>query len=106
MGAFSRRIRNVIQITCEGVDLQTIKNIEFYVKQGPGIFFQYTPSVVSETVMMVDMPYADAMQLRLGDVELQFAFTDANGVPGKTEIIEVPVGELLKEAGYDPVPGS
>ena len=101
-----RRIRNVMQVTCDALDLTTITNIEFYVRQGPGIFFQYTPEVISKNKMLVDVPFADAMQLRLGPVELQFAYTDANGIPGKTEIVEIPVGELLKEAGYDPIPGS
>ena len=96
-----RRIRNLLQITCDDLDLTTISKIEFYVKQA-SLFFQYTPEVRSKTEMLVDVPFEDAMQLRLGEVKLQFAYTDANGFPGKSDILEVPVEELLKEAGYDP----
>lgn len=96
-----RRIRNVLQITCNDLDLTSISKIEFYVKQA-SLFFQYTPDVRSKNEMLVDVPFADAMQLRVGKVEMQFAYTDSNGFPGKSDILEVPVEELLKEAGYDP----
>ena len=33
---------------------------------------------------------------------LQLAFTGADGVPDATDPVEIPVGTLLKEAGYDP----
>jgi hypothetical protein len=97
-----RRIRNTLSITCDDLDLTTISNIEFYVRQA-GLFFQYEPEVKSANEMVVVVPFADAMKLRLGDVQLQFAYTDSEGIPGKSEIREMPVGELLKESGYDPI---
>jgi len=33
-------------------------------------------------------------------VKLQFAFTDANGVPDASDIVSVLVDDLLKETGY------
>lgn len=96
------RIENSLQITCEDVDLTTISNIEFYVRQ-PGFFREYRPEVVSAKEMLVHIPFEDAMELRPSDAMLQFAYTDSNGVPRATEIEEIPVSALLKEAGYDPV---
>ena len=97
-----RRIKNSLSIICDDVDLNTVSNIEFYVRQGR-FFRQYIPEVVSAHEMLVQIPFEDAKQLTTVPVRLQFAFTDAGGNPRSTEIEEMPVGELLKEAGYDPV---
>ena len=97
-----RCIENCLQITCEDVDLKTVSNIEFYLKQGR-FFRQYEPEVVSEHEMLVHIPLKDAKQLTQADVKLQFAYTDVNGIPRATEPETVTVGEFLKEAGYDPV---
>lgn len=97
-----KRIKNSLQITCEGVDLTTVSNIEFYLRQDR-LFFQYSPEVISPSEMLVEVPFEDAMKLISGQVQMQFAFTDAEGNPQATEIETAAVGDLLKEAGYAPI---
>ena len=93
-----RRIANTLQITVTGVDLTEAENIEFYVKTR-GCFFQYTPTVTDATHMTVTVPFEDAMKLDYETVKLQFAFT--LGVEHlASEDIEMPVEDLIKEAGY------
>ena len=97
-----KRIKNSLHITCDDVDLTAVSRIEFYLRQSR-FFRQYTPKVLSTHEMLVEIPFEDARMLMAADVQLQFAFVDANGNPRATEIETVPVGDLLKEAGYDPV---
>lgn len=96
------KIRNQLKITCADIDLTTLTNIEFFVKQ-LGFFRYYTPTVLSSTEMAVVIPYQDAMDLTKGTVDLQFAFKDAEGNPDASEIVTTNVKDLLKEVGYDPV---
>ena len=96
-----KKIKNQLKITCTDIDLTEITNIEFYVKQLK-FFGCYTPSVLSSTEMTVTIPFEDAKKLKRGEVELQFAFTDRNGIPDASEPTTIPVGKLLKEMGYDP----
>lgn len=64
--------------------------------------FEYVPTVVDETHLLVTIPFADAMQLDPGrSARLQLALTDADGNPQAADIVTQPVKELLKEAGYD-----
>lgn len=99
------RIKNTLRIPCEGVDLTTVSDIEFYIRQ-LGLFLQYTPVVVSANELLVEIPFEDAMRLRKGEVRLQFAFTDANGIPDASEIATDEAEELLKEAGYGQLKGT
>lgn len=95
------KIENYLHIEVTGVDLTQVTDLEFYIRQGIK-FWQYKPSVVSESEMTVRIPYEDAMYLRGGGfVQLQFTFM-RNGVPGASEIDSKIVGDLLKEAGYNP----
>jgi len=96
------KIQNQLHISCEDADLTTASNIEFYLRQGT-LFKQYSPTVVSDHEMLVVIPREDAMKLKYGTTELQFAFTDAGGNPRASEVERIPVGRLLKEAGYDPI---
>jgi hypothetical protein len=96
------KIENRLKITCEDVDLTTLINIEFYVRQAR-FFGCYSPTVISSTEMVVIIPFEDAKKLHSGKVELQFAFTDANGNPDASDSVVCEVGNLLKEVGYDPV---
>ena len=97
------RIRNELHIEVEGVDLTTVRNIEFYVRQGKCFFRTYPAIVVSPTEMTVSIPFEDAMQLTSSSmVLLQFAFVDVNGTPRASEPAAESVGVLLKKAGYDP----
>lgn len=94
-------MQNQLKITCEDIDLNTVSNIEFYVRQFVN-FFCYKPSIVSSTEMTVTIPFEDAKKLNDGEVKLQFAFVDKNGVPRASDVVTVQVGDLLKEGGYNP----
>lgn len=93
------KIENRLKITCDSVDLTTLTNIEFYVRQA-NFFGCYVPSVISPSEMVVVIPFEDAKKLRTGNVKLQFAFTDQNGNPDASGVVNMDVGELLKEVGY------
>ena len=93
------KIQNTLKLTCTDLDLTTLKNIEFYVKQ-PNFFGLYTPFVISENEMTVTIPLADARRLSQGSVKMQFAFTYADGTPGASDVVAAEVDELLKGAGY------
>ena len=45
-----QKVKNIVHVNVEGVKLTTLKNIEFYVRQG-GLFFSYVPSVISDEEM-------------------------------------------------------
>ena len=94
------KMENRLHIEASGVDLRELDNIEFYVRQG-ACFWEYTPTVISATEMVVIIPFTDAMKLRPGQVRFQLAYT-LNGVPDAIEPQFISVGELLKKAGYLP----
>jgi hypothetical protein len=96
------KIQNRLKISVNGIDLTKLRNIEFYVRQ-TGFFGCYAPEVSSPTEMLVIVPYNDAMRLRKGNVDLQFAFVNEYGDPEASGVVTVPVEQLLKEAGYDPL---
>lgn len=93
------KIENRLKITCEDIDLLAVTGIEFYVRQ-TRFFGCYEPTVVSSSEMIVVIPFEDAKKLKQGEVELQFAFTDANGNPLASDIVKETVDDLLKEVGY------
>ena len=96
------KIQNRLKISVDGIDLTKLRDIEFYVKQ-TGFFGCYATEVISSTEMLVIVPYKDAMKLRKGNVDLQFAFVNEYGDPDASNVNTVPVEQLLKEAGYDPL---
>ncbi len=96
-----QKIKNTLSVEVDGVDLTTVKKIEFYIRQGD-VFFEYIPTIVNEHEMFVTIPKADADALRPNILAyLQFAYTDINGNDIPSEIIEVDVKKLLKEEGYN-----
>lgn len=96
-----QRIANALSIEVEGADVAAASKLEFYVRQGR-LFFEYAPSVVDETHLLVQIPFEDAMQLKSGQAALlQLALTDSGGNRQAADIVSVPVKDLLKEAGYD-----
>lgn len=97
-----QKIQNTLTIGCDEIDLTSVSQLEFYVRQG-GLELVYTPEVIDEHSMMVTVPFEDALALKPSPVRMQFTFVDANGNPRASEIVQRPVGELLKEAGYDPI---
>lgn len=98
------KILNTLKITCDDLDFTTVSNIEFYVRQ-VGFSGCYTPRVVSSHEMVVTIPFEEAMKLRCGKAELQFAFTDCNGTPAASDVLKIDVDDLLKEEGYAPIQG-
>ncbi len=96
-----RRIRNIIQVEVEGVSLEGATDLEFYVRQGHGLCRCYTPTIIDDTHIAVDIPYEDAMKFTNTTAHIQLAFTNMTGYPVATDIVTIPVGELLKEEGYD-----
>ena len=95
-----QKIANALSVGVEGTDLTKATKLEFYVRQGCS-FFQYEPTVVDETHLLVKIPYADAMRLQASTVRLQLALTDGDGNPMAAEIVQTDAKRFLKEAGYD-----
>ena len=97
------KIKNTLKITCTDIDLTQISNIEFYVRQ-ENFFGLYAPSVISQHEMVVIIPFEDAKKLRHNNVvELQFAFTDADGNHDASDVVNKKVKDLINEVGYAPV---
>ena len=96
-----RGIRNVIQVEVEGVSLEGATNLEFYVRQNRETCRIYTPKIVDSTHIEVNIPLEDAMELRASVANVQLAFTNSDGYPVATDVATLPIGDLLKEEGYD-----
>ena len=96
-----QRMENDLSVTVEGVDLTTVTGLVFWVRQEK-VFLEYVPEVADSGTMLVHIPKEDAMKLWNSDAEMQFAFTAQDGRPLASEIVQMSVGRLLKEAGYDP----
>lgn len=97
-----QRIENYLSVTVDGVDLTTVTDIVFWIKQSY-VFLEYVPEVADSSTMLVHIPQEDAMRLSASKVEMQFAFTGQDGRPFASDIVQMGVERLLKEAGYDPV---
>lgn len=95
-----QKIRSTLRIEVSGASLEGATNLEFYIRQWGGIFIQLEPTIVDETHIDVAIDYEDAMKLEPTQAQLQLAFTDSNGQACATDALSVPIGELLKEAGY------
>lgn len=96
-----QRISNIIRAEIEGASLEGASDLEFYIRQWGGLFIQLTPTIVDATHIEVEIPFDEAMKLQPTRAALQLAYTNANGYPTATEVLTIPVGELLKEEGYD-----
>lgn len=96
-----QRIENYLSVTVEGVDLTTVQDPVFWVKQS-NVFLEYVPEVADSGTMLVHILKEDAMKLWNSDVEMQFAFTTQDGRALASDIAKVSVERLLKEAGYGP----
>lgn len=94
------KITNTLSIEVSGVELTQASKLEFYVRQDAR-FYQYTPTVIDDTHLTVQIPKEDAMRLLPNKpVRLQLALTDGDGNPIATDIVQMTVQELLKETGY------
>ena len=96
-----QRIENYLSVTVDGVDLTTVHDHVFWLKQS-SVFLEYVPEIVDSSNMLVYIPKEDAMKLRNSDVEMQFAFTTKEGRSFASDIVRMSVDRLLKEAGYGP----
>ena len=96
-----QRIENYLAVTVDGVDLTTVQDYVFWVKQS-SVFLEYVPEIADSSTMLVHIPKEDAMKLRNSDVEMQLAFTTQDGRPMASDIVRMSVERLLKEAGYGP----
>ncbi len=96
-----QRISNIIRIEIEGASLEGASDLEFYIRQWGGLFIELTPTIVDASHIEVEIPFEEAMKLQPTRASLQLAFTNANGYRTATDVLSIPVGELLKEEGYD-----
>ena len=96
-----QRIENYLSVTVEGVDLTTVQEPVFWVKQY-NVFLEYVPDVADSGTMLVHIPKEDAVKLQEGTVDVQFAFTTKDGRALASDIVRLNVERLLKEAGYGP----
>ena len=96
-----QRIENYLSVTVEGVDLTTVTDPVFWVKQS-SVFLEYVPDIADSGTMLVHIPKEDAVKLREGTVDVQFAFTTQDDRALASDIAKVSVERLLKEAGYGP----
>lgn len=94
-----QKVRNLITITCEKIDFTTASAMEVYVEQGLHKF-AYPLEATAEHEAQFEMPKRDAMKLAATSVKMQFAATDENGAPVVSDVITVPVMQLLKVDGY------
>lgn len=96
-----QKMANSLELTVDGADLTAVQtgSLEVYLRQG-NYFRQYIPTVIDADTLLVNVSKADAQLLKSGFCRLQLAFRDANGTPQASRIAEIPVAELLKEAGY------
>lgn len=96
-----QRMENELSVTVEGVDLTTVRDLVFWVRQEK-VFLEYVPEVADSGTMLVHISKEDAMKLWNSDAEMQFAFTAQDGRPLASDIVKMSVERLLKEAGYGP----
>lgn len=96
-----QRIENYLSVTVDGVDLTTVHDPVFWVKQSI-VFLEYVPQIADSSTMLVHIPKEDAMRLSASEVETQLAFTTQDGRPMASDIVRMSVERLLKEAGYGP----
>lgn len=99
-----QRMRGVISIEVDGVDMTTVTDIEVkLIQEDTGVNLLFTGSqvaVANESTVQVEIPKATAMQLELMPMRGQVMFTHPNGIPDATKPFTVPVSELIKVEGY------
>ena len=99
-----QRMRGVVSVDVDGVDLTTVTDIEVkLIQEDTGVDLLFTGSQVavgSSSSLQVEIPKATAMQLELSPMRGQVMFTQPNGYPDATKPFTVPVSELIKVDGY------
>lgn len=99
-----QRMRSVVSITVNGVDMLNVTDIEVkLIQEDTGVEMLFTGSdvmIASETEISVVIPKDIAMQLEVAPLRGQIMFTMPNGIPDATKPFTIPVSELIKEEGY------
>lgn len=99
-----QRMRGVIPIEVDGVDMTTVTDIEVkLIQEDTGVDLLFTGSqvtVASSSTVQVEIPKATAMQLDVAPLRGQVMFTYSDGIPDATKPFTVSVSELIKEDGY------
>lgn len=99
-----QRMRGVISVDVDGVDMTTVTDIEVkLIQEDTGVDLLFTGSqvaVANESTVQVEIPKAAAMELDVAPLRGQIMFTHPNGIPDATKPFTVPVSELIKEDGY------
>lgn len=106
-----QKIENRQVIDIPGVDLTDASYITVFMRQNSHEWTYTTGggngvNVVSATQLTLTIPFEDAVQLvSTMNCELQTCWmedVDGTLVPRSTDPVEVPVGELIANAGYNP----
>lgn len=99
-----QRMRNLVVITVEDIDLTTVTDIEVeLIQESTGVERLFSGGevvVVDDSKLSIDLPKDFCMQLDVEPLRAQVMFTRDTGLPDATKPFAVPVRELLKEAGY------
>ena len=99
-----QRMRGLISIEVDGVDMTTVTNIEVYLEQeSTGLQRLFTGSdvtVADYSKILISLPKEFCMQLDVSPLRAQVMFTRDTGLPDATQPFKIPVRELIKEAGY------
>lgn len=100
--SITQRIANIRRITIsQDAQLLSATKIQAFVTQGTTEFVYDIAEAVSDTEVDVLIPYADAMQLNKGSIEVQIAWTDANGTPRNTKPKTISVDKFIYSGGYE-----
>lgn len=98
-----QRMRNNITVNVDGVDLSTVTNIEVFLRQestGVERLISGASITAGDGVLVFELPKELGMQLEASPIRAQIMFTRENGLPDATSPFNIPVRELMKEAGY------
>ena len=99
-----QRMRSVVPITVNGVDMLNVTDIEVkLIQEDTGVEMLFTGSdvmIADSATVQVEIPKAIGMQLEVAPIRGQIMFTMPNGIPDATKPFTIPVSELIKEEGY------
>lgn len=96
-----QKMRNTLCIYIYGIDLTKCSNIKFYMQQDSSEFPEYNGIAYSKNQLIVEIPYDDAMKLSCGTVEAQVCMQDEFGNSRATNVMTIPVEELIAKNGYN-----
>lgn len=100
-----QRIESLLSLTVKNsdgtlVDFSKASSILFSIRQQHGIYLEF-PGLLVEGKLLVKVPYEDAMKLTTSPTKAQLYWTDEYNHKHATTACEIPVDELIREAGYD-----